>query len=250
MRAEDVTFGLAILAGLASFLSPCVLALVPAYIGYLGGRAVTTAGPSGEMAIESSYTNGRLVTFLHGLAFVLGFSVIFIVLGAAASALSQVLFDLREWIARIGGIIVVIFGLHVLGIIHLPFLDMDTRKQFTPAETGASFVSSFLMGVFFSAGWSACVGPVLGAVLTMAITVEGLQRAVFLLVGYSMGLAVPFLFAALFVGQATQWVRKAGKYMRYFQIANGILLIVLGVMLFMGVMERLAAFGFFIDFGI
>lgn len=250
MRAEDVTFGLAMLAGLASFLSPCVLALVPAYIGYLGGRAVLITSTTGEATVQTQFTNSRITTFLHGLMFVLGFSVIFIGLGAAASAIGQALFDAREWIARIGGVIVVIFGLHMLGILHLPFLDVDTRQQYTPAEQGANYLSSFLMGIFFSAGWSACVGPVLGAVLTMALTTEGLSRGVILLSAYSMGLAIPFLLAALFIGQATAWIRKLGDKMRYLQYANGVLLIVIGVMLFFGVLEYFARFGVFVDFGI
>ena len=247
MNPQDITFGLAILAGMASFLSPCVLALVPAYIGYLGGRAVAT-GPAGELSAH--YNSGRLQTFAHGVAFVLGFSVIFIALGAAASVVGQVLFDVREYLFKIGGLVVIVFGLHTMGIITIPFLDYDTRKQFTPANQGAGYGSSFFMGIFFSAGWAPCVGPVLGAVLTMAITAEGLSRGVVLLSAYSMGLAVPFLLAALAIGQVTLAIRRLGKYMRYLQLANGVLLIGIGVLLFSGAISRLAQYGFFIDFGI
>lgn len=245
MSPENVTFGLAILAGMASFLSPCVLALVPAYIGYLGGRAVAT--PEG---VEVQHASSRLLTFSHGVAFVLGFSVVFVLLGAAASALGAFLFDIRQWLVWIGGVVVIIFGLHTMGVFTIPFLDYDTRQQFTPAEQGASYGSSFLMGVFFSAGWAPCVGPVLGAVLTMALTAEGLSRGVVLLSAYSLGLAIPFLLAALAVGQVTTWIRSMGKYMRYIQIANGVLLVLIGVLLLSGQLERLAQFGFFIDFGI
>src|SRR3972149_4426280 len=155
MGGENITVGLAMLAGLASFLSPCVLALVPAYVSYLGGRSVTAGGE----VIEN-----RWGTFSHGLAFVGGFSVVFVALGAVASTIGAVLFDLRPLLTKIGGVVVVIFGLHTLGIIRIPFLDMDTRRQVRP-DPGLGYLSSALMCVFFSAGWSPGVGPVLGAVL-------------------------------------------------------------------------------------
>ena len=150
MDPNNITIGLAILAGLASFLSPCVLALVPAYVGYLGGRSVS---PSGTAVVN------RWGTFSHGLAFVLGFSLVFVLLGAAASAVGALLFDLREWIARIGGVVVIIFGLHTIGVINVSILDYDTRRNVQPKKAG--YLSSGLMGVFFSAGWAPCVGPVL-----------------------------------------------------------------------------------------
>lgn len=139
MSPDNVTFGLAFLAGLASFLSPCVLALVPAYVGYLSGRSV---GPSGTVV------ENRWMTFSHGLAFVLGFSIVFVLLGAAASALGAFLFDARQWLARIGGVVVILFGLHMLGVIHIPFLDFDTRRQVRP-DPSLGYLSSMLMGVFF-----------------------------------------------------------------------------------------------------
>ena len=229
MNAADVSFGLAVLAGAASFLSPCVLALVPAYIGYLGGRAVTTGGVQFEV--------GRANTFLHGVAFVLGFSAVFIALGAAASAIGALLFDMREVLTRVGGIVIIVFGLHTMGVITLKWLDYDTRKQFNAKRGGLDYGSSALMGVFFSAGWAPCVGPVLGAVLTMALTQDGVGQGVVLLSGYSLGLAIPFLIAALAIGQVSLMIRRLGKWMRYFQIANGVLLIVIGLLLFSGAMS-------------
>lgn len=231
MNAADVTFGLVVLAGAASFLSPCVLSLVPAYVGYLGGRAVTAGG----VQFNVSRTN----TFLHGVAFVLGFSAVFIALGAAASVIGQVLFDLRDLLTRIGGLVIIVFGLHTMGVITLKFLDYDTRKQFSPGQGGLNYGSSALMGVFFSAGWAPCVGPVLGAVLTLALTQNGVSQGVVLLGGYSMGLAIPFLIAALAIGQVTVLIRRLGRWMRYIQIANGVLLIVIGVLLFTGTLTVL-----------
>jgi len=241
MDIAQVTLGLSFLAGLASFLSPCVFSLVPAYIGYLGGRA------SGG---EVTATN-RFVTFTHGLAFVLGFSVVFISLGVASSAFGHVLFDLRFILSKVGGIVVIIFGLHMIGLFRIPFLEYDTRVQQMP-DRKWGYLSSALMGVFFSAGWAPCVGPVLGAILTLAMNGGSLSTGVSLLSAYSAGLAIPFLIAALGVGWVTITLRKYGKAMHYIEIGMGVVLVILGVMLFAGVFELIAqrAQFFWIDFGI
>jgi len=147
------TIGLAFLAGLASFLSPCVFSLVPAYVGYLGGRSV---------AVQSDITD-KWRTFIHGVAFVLGFSAVFITLGVTASALGGFLVSFRDILTKVGGIIVVLFGLHLIGVLRIPFLEYDLRYQSQQSER-RGLLTSLLMGVFFSAGWSPCVGPVLGAI--------------------------------------------------------------------------------------
>jgi cytochrome c-type biogenesis protein len=183
---------------------------------------------------EGAVVQNRWVTFSHGLAFVLGFSLVFIALGAAASLLGQFLFDLRTWIARIGGLVVIVFGLHTMGVINIRFLDYDTRKQVQPNDN-RGYLSSALMGVFFSAGWAPCVGPVLGAVLLTA---------------YSLGLAIPFLLAALGVGRVAELMRTHGKAVRNISIATGALLVEVGIMLLTGTLEQLARFGFLVDFGL
>ncbi|MCH7589127.1 MAG: cytochrome c biogenesis protein CcdA [Chloroflexi bacterium] len=240
MDIANVTVGLAFLAGLASFLSPCVLALVPAYVGYLGGRTINS---SGEVITT------RWVTFSHGVAFVLGFSIVFVILGAAASLIGALLFDLRIWLSRIGGIVVIIFGLHTMGVINIPILDYDTRPQITPSNR-FGYLSSGMMGVFFSAGWAPCVGPVLGAVLTLALNNANLGLGVILLTAYSAGLAIPFLLAALGVGRAAQLMRRYTKAIRTLAVGTGGVLVVVGIMLLTGTLERLAQFGFFVDFGL
>ncbi|MEO8358136.1 MAG: cytochrome c biogenesis protein CcdA [Chloroflexota bacterium] len=241
MDISNVTMGLAFLAGLASFLSPCVFSLVPAYIGYLGGRAV------GGEANESN----RFVTFTHGLAFVLGFSLVFITLGAASSAFGRLLFDLRFVLAKVGGIVVIIFGLHMIGIFRIPLLEYDTRVQQLP-DRKWGYLSSALMGIFFSAGWAPCVGPVLGAILTLAMNGGSISTGVSLLSAYSAGLAIPFLIAALGVGWVSVTLKKYGKVMHYVEIAMGVILVMIGIMLFTGIFERIAAAGqfFWIDFGL
>jgi len=241
MDLSQITIGLAFLAGLASFLSPCVFSLVPAYVGYLGGRA------AGGEATERN----RFVTFTHGLAFVLGFSLVFITLGVATSAFGRLLFDLRFVLAKVGGIVVIIFGLHMIGVFRIPFLEYDTRVQQAP-DRKWGYLSSALMGVFFSAGWAPCVGPVLGAILTLALNGGSISTGVSLLSAYSAGLAIPFLIAALGVGWVTLTLRKYGKVMHYVEIVMGCILVILGIMLFSGIFERIAQAGqfFWIDFGL
>ena len=240
MDISQVTIGLAFLAGLASFLSPCVFSLVPAYVGYLGGRA---AGGENQ--------SNRWTTFSHGLAFVLGFSFVFVLLGVAVSYAGGLLYDLRGWLAKIGGVVVVVFGLHMIGVIHIPFLAYDTRISQAP-ERKWGYLSSALMGVFFSAGWSPCVGPVLGAILTLAINGGSVSQGAALLSSYSAGLAIPFLFAALGIGWVTTILQKYNKVMRYVEMIMGVVLVIVGVMLFADVFEIIAQRGqfFWVDFGL
>lgn len=237
MDSISISIGLAFVAGLASFLSPCVFSLVPAYIGYLGGRSA------------GSGNQNRWTTFSHGLAFVLGFSVVFIILGVTTSALGNLLYNARDWIAKIGGIVVVIFGLHMTGVIRIPFLEYDTRKQDLPDQR-LGYLSSALMGVFFSAGWSPCVGPVLGAILTLSLTGGSIIKGVSLLSSYSAGLAIPFLIAALGMGWVSSIIRKYSRVMRIVEIMMGIILIIVGAMLFFGTFQLLSRFGLFVDLGL
>ena len=241
MNQLDVSVGLAFLAGLASFFSPCVFSLVPAYIGYLSGRSLSQG--------QSDVPANRLTTFFHGLAFVLGFSFVFIILGIAFSALSQFLYDSRDILAKAGGVILIVFGLHLTGLINIPFLDYDFRPQ-SKLGKGGSLLSSFLMGVFFSAGWSPCVGPTLGLILTLAIERANVGQGVILLSTYSLGMGIPFLAAAFGIGWVTHILRKYSKAMKIAQVVMGVLLIVVGVLLFLGIYQRLVSFQPLVDFGI
>ncbi len=234
----QVTIGLSFLAGLASFLSPCVLSLVPAYIGYLGGQSVIQ---------QNNHSTFR--TFLHGLVFTAGFSLVFILFGIAFAVLGSFLQDIRDVLTKIGGVIVIVFGLHMTGMLRLKFLEYDTRIQgLQSRELG--YPSSFIMGVSFSAGWSPCIGPVLGAILTLSLQGGSALNGLLYLTAYSLGMAIPFLAAALTIGWVSRILRKYGRFMHIVEVVMGVILIVLGVLLFMGVYEKLAAMGSFINLGL
>ena len=237
----DLNLGLAFIAGLASFFSPCVFSLVPAYIGYLSGRSISQPG------VEKAENRWR--TFFHGISFVLGFSFVFISLGLAFSALSLFFFQIRDILAKTGGVILIIFGLHMIGLIRIPFLDYDLRPK-SALNKNKGLFSSFLMGIFFSAGWSPCVGPTLGLILTLAIDRANINQGIQLLSVYSLGMGIPFLIAALGIGWVSVILKKHGKVMQVIQMIMGILLIVVGVMLFLGIYQRLTTFNPIIDFGI
>jgi cytochrome c-type biogenesis protein len=239
MSTLEITTGLAFLAGLASFLSPCVLCLVPVYIGYLGGRAA-----GGETGARN-----RWVTFTHGLAFVVGFSLVFIVFNILAAALGGLLLGLRTWLAKIGGVIVVIFGLHMIGVFRIPFLEYDVRVH-SQANPRWGYMSSMLMGIFFSAGWAPCIGPILGSIMTFAVNGGSIFKGILLGSAYSAGLGIPFLLAALGIGWVTVILRQYTKVMRVAEISMGILLILAGILLFTGYFNILASYIPQIDFGL
>lgn len=232
IESSNIGLGLAFLGGLASFLSPCVFSLVPAYIGYLSGRSI------GSQPIN------RLSTLAHGLAFVLGFSTVFILLGLGASAIGSLIFDLRPYLTKIGGIVVILFGIHMTGIIRIPFLQFDFRKQTAPDPKWGYF-SSALLGVFFSAGWSPCVGPILGTILTLSLSSGSISQGGWLLTAYSAGLAIPFLIAATQISIVTTVLRRYGKFMHYVEIAMGIVMIIVGGLLFLGRFQTISSLGFF-----
>jgi cytochrome c-type biogenesis protein len=220
----------AFLAGLASFLSPCVFTLVPAYIGYLGGRTA---------AYASKEKPNRWLTFSHGLAFVLGFSVIFVALGFTTSAIGRLLYDISPWLTRIGGVIIIIFGIHMTGLVRIPFLEYDLRPQSLP-ERKWGYLSSALMGVFFSAGWSPCIGPILSSIFTFTAAKGNILEGTLLLAAYSLGLGVPFLLATTQISLVTTVIRKYGKVMHYIEVGMGVLLIILGVMMILGQFTQFA----------
>jgi cytochrome c-type biogenesis protein len=207
------------------------------------------------MDFTGSNTNqksiNRVRVFLHALIFVLSFSLVFIIgWGGAATALGQLFGSYKTIIARVGGVLVILFGLATLDIIRIPWFYYDTRRQFS-GQTG-TYTSSALMGLFFAAGWTPCIGATLGAILTLGVSQNAAGQAMWLASGYSLGLGIPFLLLALGLDRATGWMRKMSRFRRAFQIASGILIISIGVLLVTNWMSLIAIWAFknklFIDF--
>ncbi len=223
MTGQELTYPLAFSAGLLSFLSPCVLPLVPIYLGYLTGQG---AGKEGVSLQQS-----RSLTLLHGIAFILGFSLVFMAWGAIGGAVGSLV--THPWFLRIGALLLVVMGLHLLGVVRIPLLYQERRVEL---QRGAdpSVVSSLLVGATFGAGWTPCVGPVLAGILSLAALQGGVLQGVSLLGVYSLGLAIPFLLAAAGLGQASAAVRRLGPYLRYVEMASGALLVFIGFLLLTG----------------
>jgi cytochrome c-type biogenesis protein len=221
----------AFVAGAISFLSPCVLPLVPGYVSYVAGRSAIDAG-------EGSAVDARALGL--SLCFVLGFSTVFVLLGAGANALSGMLLSYRYEANLVGGSIVILFGLFTTGLVRLPWLERDVRWHATPLPSGNP-AAAYLLGVAFAFGWTPCIGPVLGAILTMAATSDA--SGVALLAVYSLGLGAPFVLAALFLGGFVARLRAMRRLGRGLQVAAG------GVMALMGpamITSRLSELAFWL----
>jgi cytochrome c-type biogenesis protein len=217
-----LTVGIAFLAGLVSFVSPCVLPLVPAYLSFLTGSSV-------EELRDSASIDTRTRAVGHALAFIVGFTIVFVALGASASAIGGALLANRVLIARIGGVIVILLGLQMLGVLRWRFLAMDKRLQ-VRSEQRSPFLSA-LVGIAFAAGWSPCIGPILAAMLTLASQANGVRQGAWLLFVYSMGLAVPFLVTALAVGAVLPALNRIKRFLPAIEMAAGAFMILTGVVL-------------------
>lgn len=228
MLTQELSFPLAFSAGLLSFLSPCVLPLVPIYIGYLTGTSIT------DQQIPSP--QARWFTFMHGLAFVLGFSLVFVAWGAIGGLLGDLVSS--PWFVRIGAVLMVVMGLHLLGVVRIPWLYQEWRYEVQRGATPNLF-SSIAIGATFGAGWSPCIGPVLGGILTLAAFQGGALPGALLLGVYSLGLGVPFLITALGLGQSTRFIRRLGPDLIYIERASGVLLILVSILMFTGQFAQL-----------
>jgi cytochrome c-type biogenesis protein len=216
----------AFLAGLVSFLSPCVLPLVPGYVSYLSGS--TLEERDRPMA-------GRWPVFLLGLYFVLGFSTIFVALGAGATALSQLLLSYRYEATLVGGGVVILFGVFLTGLLRLPWLARDIR--FHGNLRGGKPLGAYLLGLAFAFGWTPCIGPVLGAILTVSALTATAPAGIALLIAYSLGLGVPFLASALFTGSLVRRIRSMRRWGRSLQVATGGVMIAMGIAMITGTMS-------------
>ncbi len=214
METSSLSLFIAFGAGLLSFLSPCVLPLVPSYISFITG-----------MNLED-LQGSRRDTIVHALLFVAGFSLIFLALGAGATVFGQIMLRYRDVISRVGGVLIIIFGLYLLGVFNLSFLMKDTRLHLANKPLG--YFGTLVVGIAFGAGWSPCIGPILGAILTMAANEADLGRGLTLLGAYSMGLAVPFVAAAVMVERFIELFAKVRRHMVWVNRMAGALLLLVG----------------------
>lgn len=223
MSGQGVGVAVAFSAGLFSFLSPCVLPLFPSYLSFITGMSVS------DLSADLTAAARRRV-FLHSVAFVVGFSLVFVSLGASFSAAGQFLLDYREWIRRIGGLLIIIFGLYIAGVLRIGFLGRTAQWQVR--EKPAGYLGSLAVGITFAIGWTPCVGPILGAILSLAGTAETVQRGVGLLVAYSAGLGVPFLLSAIALGAFLRFFKRYRPFIPVVERAAGVLLVIVGVLVF------------------
>ena len=233
MDPSHLSFGIAFVAGLASFLSPCVLPLVPIYLVQLVGQSVyqASSGAEGDENIASAESKpGRLTTFLHALTFVFGFSIAFVALGATASTLGRFLSAYQFQLRQIGGILLIIIGLHLMGILKLPFLYWQKHFEFHP--TRPSFPASFVIGLIFAIGWTPCIGLILGPILALAANAATLSQGVLLLLAYSLGLGIPFLVLGLGLDRFSKALKWLKPHLGKIEIATGVVMILVGVMIY------------------
>ena len=215
----------AFLAGTVSFLSPCVLPLVPGYVSYIAGRSVTGEPAGGAVAL-------RLPAAGLSACFVLGFSTVFILLGASATALGQLLLAYRYELNIVGGAVIILFGLFLIGLLK-PTLVMREFRFHATIPGGKPF-SAYVLGLAFAFGWTPCIGPILGAILTVGAASSTVSGGVALLAVYSLGLGVPFLLAALFTDSLAARLKNFGRVGRLLQIAAGLILVLMGLAMITG----------------
>ena len=214
-------------AGVLSFLSPCVLPLIPSYVSFITGLSIDDVQRS------------RRLTLIHSLLFIAGFTLVFLALGATATVLGRALFRHRDWVGRIGGILVIILGLYLLGVFNLGALNRERRVHVATKPLG--YLGTLVVGMAFAAGWTPCIGPILGGVLTYTASSADLSRGLVLLFAYSVGLAVPFLLAALMIDRFMELFQRYRGALIWISRASGVLLIIVGVLMITGSMTVLSA---------
>jgi cytochrome c-type biogenesis protein len=230
----NIPIVIAFVAGIVSFLSPCILPIIPGFLAYL-------AGESASSGIKPS----RLSIFLNSVFFVLGFSIVFALLGVLLNGvLSHVAYAVQSWLAWIGGTIVIFFGLYLMGFFRIRFFESDHKLTFGK-KFHSRYLTSLLFGLAFAAGWTPCVGPVLGGILGIAASAPG--EAFYLLLAYAIGLGIPFLLVGLFVARSADVINKYAAKLQYINPIFGAILILLGVLVFTQDLPLIANLGFIND---
>ena len=215
----------AFFAGIITFLAPCTLPLVPGYLGFISGVS------GAELADPEKAKKAKGKIFLNGIFYVIGFSAIFVLLGSLLGLGGQALGQYRIWLSQVGGVFVIIFGFYMIGILRLSFLSAERTFKASKIVRPGNPLSSFVFGSAFAFGWTPCVGPVLGAILTLAASSATVLSGAFLLAVFSAGLAVPFLLIALIIERASRGIEMISKYLKVISIVGGIFLILLGILL-------------------
>ena len=224
---DNIPIIIAFLAGVFSFLSPCVLPIVPGFISYIVGKSFED--------IKNTSSTNHLKLFPLILLFILGFTSVFIIMGASIDFLSELFFDFKKQLNFISGIIIILLGLYFIGIVKIPFLDFEKKFNLKLVQNQPFF--PFLIGLAFAFGWSPCIGPILGSVL--AIAIKDSINGAFLLFVYSMGLALPFILIGLLMGKLINFIGYLNRFIRYFQIFTGLILLITGVLIFNGTIQSL-----------
>jgi cytochrome c-type biogenesis protein len=223
----------ALFAGAISFLSPCVLPLVPPYLTYMAGVSLERM-TSGEARQTGEIAAAQRRAIVHALMFVLGFSAVFVALGAGASTIGALLRSYMDTLAMIAGVIIIVMGLHFLGVFRIGLLYREARFQ----SSGTGMAGSFLMGLAFAFGWTPCIGPVLGVILSMAASRETIGEGALMLAVYSAGLGIPFLLAALFIGPFIGFLTRFRKHLGIVEKIMGGLLVITGILFLTGGMQQ------------
>jgi cytochrome c-type biogenesis protein len=232
MAEGQVGLAIAFAAGVVSFASPCCLPLVPAYVANLAGVSMGTEVPPARL---------RLVTLLHALAFVAGFSIVFVAFWASLGLVGYLLPSYLPYIRVAGGGILVFLGFHVMGLWHIPFLEREFRPTFTPTG-GTSYPRSFILGILFAGGWTPCIGPILAGIIGLASLRETAWQGTYLLMAYSIGLGVPFLATALAINSVTGFLKRLRPYQRAISLVSGLFIIAVGVLMITNLFARIPKF--------
>lgn len=234
VQNDQVTYAGAFIAGLLSFLSPCVLPLIPSYITYITGLSFS------DLQSEHPSHIVRRKTILHSLAFILGFTVVFVLLGASATYIGSFLNSHTALIRKIGGVMIILFGIHVTGLV--PVRMLLGEKRMSIRHKPAGYLGSFLVGLTFAAGWTPCIGPILATILMVAATEEQVYKGIMLLLLYSLGLGIPFLLSSLAMHRFLSAFNRFKKYIRIFEIITGLFLITVGILIYSNWLSRLSGY--------
>ena len=230
----EISYLYVVLAGLLSFLSPCVLPIVPGYLCFMAGTSLD------KLQLDEGDEIKKKV-FSFSLSFVLGFSTIFVILGASATLLSSIVYEYLDFLRIVGGIIIIIFGIHFMQIIQIPFLNREMRYQIESYRPG--IVGSYVIGLSFAFGWTPCIGPILGSILVLASTTENIYDGIILLSFYSLGLAIPFILAGYLMQKFLLFSKNIKKKMKFITRTGGILLLLTGILI---MTNQLQIIGFYL----